>query len=209
MDDNLLHKLVDNRGRQFGNPHILPNDRCETVKIRFVLFVGVYPFPVCLDFLRQFFLFRSILSGQFQKLFVTDRTAYIVLIDTLENTIKFRDTLFGLCNFPPALPCFLFRFLKSLHTRHFHKRARIVKEHGGYIEYPAQHKPFQRFLADKVHGAIPRIALVPRAAVTVLLGGHILARSKMQFAAAVGAVKQAGEQPLPFRLFGGSAFVRP
>ena len=63
MDDNLLYKLIDNRRREFGNPYILPNDRRKTVKIRFVLLVGSHHFPVCFDFLRQFFLLRLILGG--------------------------------------------------------------------------------------------------------------------------------------------------
>lgn len=62
MDDNLLHKLVDNRRREFGNAYILPNNDRETVKICFVLLVGAYHFPVCLNLIRQFFLFRFILG---------------------------------------------------------------------------------------------------------------------------------------------------
>ena len=102
MDDHLLHKLVDNRGRRFGNPCILPDDRRKTVKVRFVLLVGMYHFPVCLDLLRQFFLLRFILGRSLQKPFVGNCAGSIVLINALENPVKFRDPLFCLGNFPPA-----------------------------------------------------------------------------------------------------------
>lgn len=62
---------------------------------------------------------------------------------------------------------------------------------------------------DKVHETIPRIAFVPRAAVTILLRRHVLARGKVQFASAVGAVEQAGEQPLLLGLLDGAVFVCP
>ena len=137
----------------------------------------------------KFFLLCFILCGQLQKPLMADCTVDVVLINPLENPVKFCNSLFGLGDFPLALFRRPFRFLKPLLIYRLLETHNILKKHGGYIEYPAQHKPFQRFLADKVHGAISRIAFVPRTAVTILLRGHVLARSKMQFAAAVGAVQ--------------------
>ena len=100
IKDNLLYKLVDNRRHLFGNCHILPNNRHKTVQVRFVLLVGMYHFPACLDVPRQFFLLRFIFSGQLQKPFVRNRARYIILIDTIENSVKFRNPLFVLGDFP-------------------------------------------------------------------------------------------------------------
>ena len=55
VDDYLLYKLVDNRGRQFRYPHVLADNRREVVKILSVLPVCTHHSPVCLDFLHQFF----------------------------------------------------------------------------------------------------------------------------------------------------------
>ena len=53
---------------------------------------------------------------------MADRTADVVLIDALENAVKFGNTLFRLGNFTPALLGIFLRFLKTLLSRGFFKR---------------------------------------------------------------------------------------
>lgn len=47
VDDDFLDKLIDDSGRQFCYAHILADNGGETVKVAFILFVGI-----------DFFLFR-------------------------------------------------------------------------------------------------------------------------------------------------------
>ena len=50
QNNGLFSERAHNRGGKFGNPHILPNDRRETVKIRFV------PLASRIPALRQFMM---------------------------------------------------------------------------------------------------------------------------------------------------------
>ena len=103
MDDDLLYKLIDNGGRQFPDTHILPHNGCKASEIGLILFKGFYRFPPCLDLFCQFFLLCFIVSGEFQEPFMADRTADVVLINALENTVKFGNALFHLGDFTFAL----------------------------------------------------------------------------------------------------------
>ena len=96
MDDDFLHKLIDDGGGQFTNTHIFSHNGCKAGEIGLILFKGFYRFSPYLDLLRQFFLFYFIVSGEFQKTFMADRPADVVLIDALENPVKFANALFRL-----------------------------------------------------------------------------------------------------------------
>ena len=63
MDDDFLHKLVDDGERQFSYSHILAYNGGEVVKVGFVLFVAVDRRLLGLYKLCQFFLLRLILEG--------------------------------------------------------------------------------------------------------------------------------------------------
>ena len=121
MDDDLLYKLIDDGGRQFPDAHILPHNSCKAGTIGLILFKGFYRFPPCLDLLRQFFLFCLIVGGEFQEPFMADGPADVVLIDALENPVKFSNALFRLGDFMPALLGLFLRFLKTLLSRRFLK----------------------------------------------------------------------------------------
>lgn len=76
---------------------------------------------------------------------MADRTADVILIDALENAVKFANTLFRLGDFAPALLGLFFVFLEPLLFRSFLKCHGIVKEQCRHIENPLQHKQFQPF----------------------------------------------------------------
>ncbi len=141
--------------------------------------------------------------------FMADCPADVVLIDAFENTVKFGNALFRLSDFTPALLGLFFGFLETLLFRRFLKCHSIVKEQCRHIENPLQHEQFQRFFPNKVHGAITRITLIPGATIAVLLRCHVFAGGEMQLASTVGAIQQAGKQPLPLGLLGRAAFVLP
>ena len=88
----------------------------------------------------QFFLLRFIFCGQFQKPFVADRAGNIVLIDTLENTVKLCDTLFYLGHILLLPANFFFHFVKPLLLYRFQEAAHIIEEPSGHIEYPLQYE---------------------------------------------------------------------
>ena len=114
MDDDLLYKLIDDGGRQFPDAHILPHNGCKARKIGLILFKGFYCVPPYLDLLRQFFLFCLIVSGEFQEPFMADCPADVVLVDALENAVKFGNALFRLGDFTLALLGVFFGFLEPL-----------------------------------------------------------------------------------------------
>ena len=140
VDDYLLHKLIDNGGREFLNAYILANNGGEAVKVGFVLFVSINRRLFCLDKLCQLLLFRFILGGQLQKPLMGNRARYVVLINPLENTVKFGDTLLCLFQFPFAPLYSLFHFLKTLFLYYPAEIVGVVYEHRRYVEYPAQYK---------------------------------------------------------------------
>lgn len=154
MNDDLLYKLIDDGGRQFPDAHILPHDGCEAGKTGLILFKGFYRFPPCLDLLHQFILFRLIVGGEFQEPFMADCPADIILIDALENAVKFGNALFRLGNFTLTFPGLSLRFLETLLSRGFLKCHGVVKEQRRHIENPLQHKQFQSFFPDKLHYAV-------------------------------------------------------
>lgn len=102
MDDNLLYKLIDDGGCQFPDTHIFPYNGCKAVKVGSILFKGFYHFLPCLNLLCQFSLFRFIISGEFQEPFMADRPADVILIDALENAVKFSNAFFRLGDFTLA-----------------------------------------------------------------------------------------------------------
>ncbi len=168
MDYDFLDKFVDNYGGEFLYPHILADNRSEAVKVALVLFVDIDLLLVYLDLFFQFPLFRFIFCGQLQKPVMTDCSAYVVLINPLEDTVKFRYPLPRLSDFPlPALH-FLFCFGRALLIHHFMESHDVIKEKGGHIKYPAPHYLPQHFLADKVCRTASRIAFVLCTAVMVL-----------------------------------------
>ena len=79
-----------------------------------------------------------------------NRTRYIVLVNAFENPVQFRNPFFCPFQILFAPLHFLFPFVKTLLPYHFQKGCDVVKEQISHIEYPAQYKLFQRFLADKV-----------------------------------------------------------
>ena len=94
-------------------PHILADNRGKAVKVALVLFIGIDFLLVCLDPFFQFPLFCFILCGQLQKPVVADCAAYIIFINPLEDTVKFRYPFLCLSDFPlPALH-FLFCIQQS------------------------------------------------------------------------------------------------
>lgn len=140
MNDDLLHKLIDDGGRQFPDTHIFSHNGCKAGKIGLILFKGFYRLPPCLDLFCQLFLLRFIVSGEFQEPFMADCTADVVLINALENTVKFGNALFRLGDFTLALLCLFLRFLKTLLSRRFHECHSIIKEQRRHIENPLQDK---------------------------------------------------------------------
>ena len=121
MNDNLLYKLIDDGGCQFPDAHTFSHNGCKAGKIGLILFKGFYCVPPCLDLLRQFFLFCLIVSGEFQEPFMADCPADVVLVDALENAVKFGNALFRLGDFAFALLGLFLRFLKTLLSRRFLK----------------------------------------------------------------------------------------
>ncbi len=64
---------------------------------------------------------------------------------------------------------------------------------------PFQHQLPQYILADIIRRAISAPTLVFGADVVILFALKVLAGGKMEFAVAVCAIQQPGEQSLPFR----------
>lgn len=114
MDDDLLYKLIDDGGRQFPDAHIFSHNGCKAGKIGLILFKGFYCVPPCLDLLRQFFLFCLIVGGEFQEPFMTDCPTDVILIDALENAVKFSNVFFRLGDFTLAFLRLFFGFLEVL-----------------------------------------------------------------------------------------------
>ena len=137
MDYDFLDKFIDDCGGEFLYPHILADNRGEAVKVAFVLLVGINFLLVCFDLFFQFPLFCFILCGQLQKPVVTDCAADVVLINPLEDTVKFRYPFPRLSDFPLSALHFLFRFSGALLVHHFFKSYDVIKEKGGHIKYPA------------------------------------------------------------------------
>ena len=73
-----------------------------------------YRLPPCLDLLRQFFLFCLIVGGEFQEPFMTDCPTDVILIDALENAVKFSNVFFRLGDFTLAFLRLFFGFLEVL-----------------------------------------------------------------------------------------------
>ncbi len=168
MDYDFLDKFIDDCGGEFLYPHILADNCGEAVKVALVLFVGIDFLLVCLDLFFQFPLFRFILCGQLQKSVMADCAAYVVLINPLEDTVKFRYPLPCLSDFTlPALH-FLFCFSGALLIHHFMESHDVIKEKGGHVKYPAPYDLLQHFLADKVRRTASRITLIICTAVMVL-----------------------------------------
>ena len=193
MDDDLLHKLVDDGGRQFPDAHILPHNGCNAVKIGLILFKGFYRLPPCLNLLHQFFLFRLIVGGEFQELFMADCPADVVLINALENPVKFGNAIFRLSNFMLTLLGLFFGFLETLLSRRFLKCHGIIKKQCRHIENPLQYKLFQRFFPDEVGGTSSRVALIVGADIVVLLGRKAVCRTEIQLVPAIRTIEQARE----------------
>ena len=193
MDDNFLYKLIDNGGRQFANAHIFPYNGCKAVKVGFILFKGFYRFPPYFDLLCQFFLFCSIISGEFQEPFMTDCATDVILINALENAVEFGNAFLRLGNFTLALLGLFFGFLEVLLFRGFLKRHSIVKEQRRHIENPLQDKQFQRFFPDKMRRTSSCIALVIGADIVILLGRKAICRTEIQLVPAIRTVEQTRE----------------
>ena len=151
MDYDFLDKFIDDCGGEFLYPHILADNRGEAVKIALVLFVGIDFLLVCLDLFFQFPLFRFILCGQLQKSVMADCSADVILINPLEDTVKFCYPLPRLSDFPlPALH-FLFCFSRVL-TDLFLKQVRKVlqaPEKGLVLEKLKQEPPERKPAAPK------------------------------------------------------------
>lgn len=71
---------------------------------------------------------------------MADRAANIVLIDTLENTVKLGNSFLCLFQFFFLLLYCFFRFLKPLLIHHVLKTLYIIKEHCSYIKNPLPDK---------------------------------------------------------------------
>lgn len=208
MDDDFLYKLINDGGRQFTNAHIFPYNGCKAVKVGFILFKGFYRFPPYLDLFCQFFLFRLIISGEFQEPLMADYPTDVVLIDALENAVKFGNTLFRLGDFTLAFLGLFFGFLKVLLFRGFLKCHSIVKEQRCHIENPLQDKQFQRFFPDKMRRTSSRVALVIGADIVVLLRRKAVCRTEIQLVPAIRTVKQSRKQSL-LSCLAGAALVLP
>ena len=112
---------------------------------------------------------------------MADRAADVVLINALENAVKFGNALFRLGDFTPALFGLFLRFLETLLFRGFLKCHRIVKEQRRYIENPLQDKQFQRFFPDKMRQTSSRVALIVGADIVILLGRKAVCVQKYSF----------------------------
>ena len=99
---------------------------------------------------------------------VADGSVDIVLINPLENTVKFCDTFSCLFNLTPLTLHILFCFCKLLLIDHFTKIHDILNKPCRYIKYLLPDDCFQRFFPDKVCGTASCIALVLCTAVMVL-----------------------------------------
>ena len=99
---------------------------------------------------------------------MADDSVDVVLINPLENPVKFCNAFFCLFDLTPFALHILFDFRKLLLIDHFTKIHDILNKPCGYIKYPLPEDCFQRFFPDKVCGAASCIALVFCTAVMVL-----------------------------------------
>lgn len=120
---------------------------------------------------------------------MADCTVNIVLINPLENTVKFGNPFSCLFQFF-FLPLYcLFRFRKSLLIYDFLKALYIINEHSRYIKNSLPDKQFQGFFSNKMCGASTRIALVIRADIMLLFWREAVCCAEIQLFSAVCTIE--------------------
>ena len=116
----------------------LADNGSEAVKVAFILFVGIDFLLFCIYLFRQFFLLSFILCGQLQKSLMADCAVDVVLINPLENPVKFCNPFSCLPDLTPLALYVLFCFIKPLLLYQFHKSSDVLIEHGSYGKYPVE-----------------------------------------------------------------------
>lgn len=97
-----------------------------------------------------------------------DCAANAVLINPIEDTVKFRYPLLSLSDIPLLVLHFLFRFGGALCIYHFLKSHDIIEEKGGHVKYPAPYYLIQHLFSNKVRRTASSIALILCTEVMVL-----------------------------------------
>ncbi len=150
--------------------HILADDGGEAVKVCLVLLVGMNGGLLRLNKLRQFLSARLHTPPTISKTFMGDCAVDIVLVNPLENPVKFGYP------FPCLFQCFLFRFtpFPLLETLLIDRSETlyVVKEHSAVTQISVAGQTVSGFFSDIMCGASARIALVVGTAVTVLSRGQ-------------------------------------
>ena len=99
---------------------------------------------------------------------MADCAVDVVLINPLENPVKFRNPFSCLSDLTPFAFHVLFRFIESLFLYQFHKSSDVLIEHGSYGKYPVENDFPQDFFSDEVCRTISCIAFISCTAVMVL-----------------------------------------
>ena len=111
MDNDLVHKFMQELGSQFCRFGVLLYDFQKTFDIDSLCFGGFHNGTQTFNGLFQFCLLRLIGCGQFGKPFVCQLARHIVLVKSLYNRVQLRNTPLLLLQFSFRL--FLFRALDS------------------------------------------------------------------------------------------------
>ena len=116
--------------REWFNSHIISNDGSNTIKSNLALPINMNTGVPCFNKLCPFSLLRLILSKPFQKTFLAG-AIYIILIDILEDLVKFEGSFLACSNL--SLCCFISFFIYSNFCYMIiAKRRYIVKERSYY-----------------------------------------------------------------------------
>ena len=99
---------------------------------------------------------------------MADCTVDVVLINPLENPVKFCNSFSCLSDLTPLAFHVLFCFIKPLFLYQFHKSSDVLIEHGSYGKYPVENDFPQDFFSDEVCRTISCIAFISCTAVVVL-----------------------------------------
>lgn len=111
MDDDFLHELMEDAGRELRDIRAPLHNGEKTINIRRFAFLQLHFFPKGTRQHLELLFFLLIVRRELLKAFIGEPARNAVLIEPLEDSIQLCDPLFGigklpfpLCNIPVALP---------------------------------------------------------------------------------------------------------
>ena len=100
MDDDFLHELMENAGRELRDIRVPLHNGEKTINIRRFAFLQLHFFPKGTRQHLELLFFLLIVRREFLKAFIGELARNVVLIEPLEDSIQLCDPLLGIDKLP-------------------------------------------------------------------------------------------------------------